>query len=138
MGRRVRTAPKGSGRGGRMTTDRFAPARAVADAVLYEGYVLYPYRASARKNHLRWQFGVLVPPAHAARDQFERASTRTQVIVDPGADATLHVRVRCLQVQRRYLEAVAGERFVPAEVLDVDGVVWSPWDEAVEQEIDLE
>ena len=119
-------------------TDRFAPARAVADAVLYEGYVLYPYRASARKNQLRWQFGVLVPPAHAARDQFERASMRTQVIVDPGADATLFVRVRCLQVQRRYLEAVAGERFVPAEVLDVEGVVWSPWDEAVQQQIDLE
>jgi hypothetical protein len=121
-----------------MTADRFAPARAVADAVLYEGYVLYPYRASARKNQLRWQFGVLVPPAHAARDQFERALMRTQVIVDPGADATLLVRVRCLQVQRRYLEAAAGERFVPTEALEVDGVVWVPWDEAVEQEIDLE
>ena len=24
--------------------------RAVADAVLYEGYLLYPYRASAQKN----------------------------------------------------------------------------------------
>jgi hypothetical protein len=120
-----------------MTTDRFAPARAVADAVLYEGYVLYPYRASARKNQLRWQFGVLVPPAHAARDESERASMRTQVIVDPGADATLLVRVRCLQVQRRYLEAATGDRFMPTEVLEVDGVVWSPWDEAVEQEIDL-
>ena len=42
-----------------------APARAVADAVLYEGYVLYPYRASAAKNQLRWQFGVLTPPAFA-------------------------------------------------------------------------
>ena len=42
--------------------DRFAVARAVADAVLYEGYVLYPYRASARKNQMRWQFGVLAPP----------------------------------------------------------------------------
>ena len=38
-------------------------AGAVADAVLYEGYVLYPYRASAPKNQVRWQFGVLVPPA---------------------------------------------------------------------------
>jgi hypothetical protein len=34
---------------------------AVADAVLFEGYLLYPYRASARKNQLRWQFGVLTP-----------------------------------------------------------------------------
>ena len=47
--------------------DRFAAARAVADAVLYEGYVLYPYRASARKNQLRWQFGVLAPPLRRRR-----------------------------------------------------------------------
>ena len=37
--------------------------RRVADAVLYEGYILYPYRASAQKNRSRWQFGVLMPPA---------------------------------------------------------------------------
>ena len=55
-----------------MTADPFVAARAVADAVLYEGYVLYPYRASARKNQLRWQFGVLVPPAVAAADGSER------------------------------------------------------------------
>jgi len=30
-------------------------ARQIADAVLYEGYLLYPYRASARKNQIRWQ-----------------------------------------------------------------------------------
>ncbi len=32
------------------TGDPFAAARAVADAVLYEGYVLYPYRASSREE----------------------------------------------------------------------------------------
>ena len=36
-------------------------ARTVADAVLYEGYLLYPYRATSRKNQARWQFGVLGP-----------------------------------------------------------------------------
>ncbi len=41
-------------------------ARQVADAVLYEGYLLYPYRASAGKNQSRWQFGVLGPPGAAA------------------------------------------------------------------------
>ena len=48
-------------------TDPFEQARVVADAVLYEGYLLYPYRASAAKNRMRWQFGVLVPPAYAAQ-----------------------------------------------------------------------
>src|SRR3954453_22092811 len=36
-------------------------ARLVADAVLYEGYLLYPYRMSSEKNRVRWQFGVLAP-----------------------------------------------------------------------------
>ena len=34
----------------------------VANAVLYEGYLLYPYTASAVKNQQRWNFGVLYPP----------------------------------------------------------------------------
>src|SRR5579863_3450235 len=45
--------------------------RRVADAVLYEGYILYPYRASSQKNRSRWQFGVLMPPAYAAADASE-------------------------------------------------------------------
>ena len=40
--------------------ERWSAARRVADAVLYEGYLLYPYRVGAAKNQLRWQFGVLV------------------------------------------------------------------------------
>lgn len=32
----------------------------IATAVLYEGYLLYPYRASAVKNRQRFNFGVLV------------------------------------------------------------------------------
>jgi hypothetical protein len=40
-----------------------ALARLAADAVLYEGYLLYPYRSTAAKNQVRWQFGVLGRPA---------------------------------------------------------------------------
>ena len=40
---------------------KFEMAQQVANAVLYEGYLLYPYRASATKNQLRWQFGVVMP-----------------------------------------------------------------------------
>ena len=69
-------------------TDRFAAARAVADAVLYEGYVLYPYRASAPKNQVRWQFGVLRPARVRARPTAPSAGRcRTECVVDPGADA---------------------------------------------------
>ena len=45
--------------------------RSVANAVLYEGYILYPYRASAPKNRSRWQFGVVMAPGYAAADPSE-------------------------------------------------------------------
>ena len=48
-----------------MSVIDFSRAMAIADAVLYEGYALYPYRASARKNRYRWQFGVVFPPGYA-------------------------------------------------------------------------
>jgi hypothetical protein len=118
--------------------DPFAAARSVADTVLYEGYVLYPYRASARKNQLRWQFGVLVPLPCADVDGPERAFNRTEVVVVPGAEPTLDLRVRCLQVQRRSVEAaVAGGGFVAAESVLVDGTPVRAWDEALDHEIDV-
>lgn len=121
-----------------MTADRFAAARLVADAVLYEGYVLYPYRASARKNQLRWQFGVLVPPACSAADPSERSSMRTECLVDPTPDAgagagpgLLTLRLRCLQVQHRSVEVV------DEQAVATLGEPLIPWDEAVEQVVDL-
>lgn len=125
--------------------DRFASALAVADAVLYEGYVLYPYRASSRKNQVRFQFGVLTPRAYSESDGFERWSMRTECLLDAGCAPVLSVRIRCLQVQhRRVEEAVAvcgrtgGEpRFVPTATLHVGGGSYVDWDEAVDQTLDL-
>jgi hypothetical protein len=36
-------------------------ARKIADTVLYEGYLLYPYSHSALKNQVRWTFGGVHP-----------------------------------------------------------------------------
>jgi len=122
-----------------MTPDRFATARSVADAVLYEGYVLYPYRASAPKNQIRWQFGVLAPRSFSEADASERWSMGTECIVDPGQTPVLTVRLRFLQIQRRSIEAAtAAGTFEETGNLHLDGAVYVPWDEAVEQAIDLE
>ena len=92
------------------TEARFALARQVADAVLFEGYVLYPYRASAAKNRLRWQFGVLVPPGWGAESE-EHAFQRTECLMEPRAGATLSVELRFLHAQRRTVQrACAGRR----------------------------
>jgi hypothetical protein len=122
-------------------SDRFAAARTVADAVLYEGYVLYPYRASSRKNQIRWQFGVLTPPAYSASDRSERSSMHTECIIDPGARPELAVRIRCLHVQHRGIEAASSSGgaalFSPVEFLVVGPDTYVDWDEAVEQMVDL-
>ncbi|MFE2140053.1 hypothetical protein ACFW9X_43970, partial [Streptomyces sp. NPDC059466] len=82
------------------TEARLALARQVADAVLFEGYVLYPYRASAAKNRLRWQFGVLVPPAWGAATE-EHDFQHTECLMEPRTDATLAVELRFLRARRR-------------------------------------
>ncbi|HUC15676.1 MAG TPA: hypothetical protein VMS00_14595 [Acidimicrobiales bacterium] len=118
--------------------DRFGRARAIAEAVLYEGYVLYPYRASSAKNQLRWQFGVLVPRAFSEADGSERWSVRTECLVRPDAAAELHVRARCLQVQHRFVEVLDGRgAFVRADQLEVDGQRYVAWDEALDRVVDL-
>ncbi len=93
-------------------------ARTIADAVLYEGYVLYPYRASSGKNQVRWQFGVLAPPGFCEANPDEHSWMETQVLVARGR--RLVGRVRCLQLQRRL---VPGQR---------------PWDEGLERTVDVD
>lgn len=96
-----------------MTTDVLDQVAAVADAVLFEGYLLYPYRASAQKNRLRWQFGVLTPDG----DGTEPTRNRTECLLEPRPGAQLHIRLRCLQLQARTLRTVEGEE-VPELVVD--------------------
>jgi hypothetical protein len=93
--------------------------RRVADAVLYEGYILYPYRASAAKNRSRWQFGVLMPPRYTTADPSETSVTQAECIFEHSGQPSLQVIVRFLQVQRR---------------TDPAGTTW---DEAVEREIEV-
>jgi hypothetical protein len=112
----------------------FDPALRVADAVLYEGYLLYPYRASAAKNQVRWQFGALVPPTWTEGD--EPSAHQAEVLLDPEEGSVLHVRVRFLHVQARTVERVENGRFHAVPELTVDGERLFGWDEAVEAEFD--
>ena len=53
--------------------------RRIADAVLYEGYILWPYRRSALKNQRRWTFGGVYPETHAAAHPDDAAVMRRVV-----------------------------------------------------------
>ncbi len=117
----------------------FDLARQVADTVLYEGYVLYPYRASAQKNQMRWQFGVLVPRAWSEAGPVEPWSSQTECVLEPGDAATLRIKVRFLQAQRKRVEARDGRGgFEPVASLRAGGGDHISWDEGFAQEIDAE
>src|SRR5262249_50686049 len=105
-----------------------ARARAVADAVLYEGYVLYPYRASAQKNRVRWQFGVLAPRLWSDGGGCEQWWMQTECLALPGEHAGLAGTVRFLQVQVRTVERSddpAGHAFTDVPSLEADDRLWT-------------
>lgn len=67
----------------------------VANAVLYEGYMLYPYRASSIKNRQRFNFGVLYP------EGFDTSMQRTECLVCGEEDTTVDIEVRYLRLDQK-------------------------------------
>jgi hypothetical protein len=112
------------------------PVRAIADAVLYEGYVLWPYRRSALKNAQRWTFGGVYPRAHAeARAAGDDPWTmQTQCLLEGGGAVRVEVGVRFLQVVRRQLVDGGGD---PVDELRAGGERHLTWEEAVERAVTL-
>ena len=103
------------------------PVRRIADAVLYEGYVLWPYRRSATKNRQRWTFGGVYPPAHTREHPDDPCVFQAQVLLEGSDD--VDVRVRFLQVVERALLDEHGQA--------VDRLAgYLAWDEATEREVE--
>jgi hypothetical protein len=100
--------------------------RRIADAVLYEGYILWPYRRSATKNQQRWTFGGVFPPVHTETHPDDPSQLRAEVELE--GDPDVDVRVRFLHVVERSLLDERG-----AAVDELDGLL--AWDEATEREI---
>jgi len=113
--------------------------RRVADAVLYEGYLLYPYRSTAAKNRIRWQFGVLGPPGAASAGLGEAADLAVACLLRPlDAAARVTVHLRFLHLQHRQVERADGpDRFTAVPELRAGATAWTTWDEAVEVDREL-
>jgi hypothetical protein len=120
----------------RLNADHLDHARRVADAILYEGYLLYPYHKGAQKNQVRFQFGVLMPPGYAAVDDCEPSSSQTECLLECRDDAEVRVLVRFLHLQRRTVQSVSPDDGEMHDVgtLYVDGTEYTSWDEAAERE----
>ncbi len=120
----------------------------IAKAVLYEGYMLYPYRPSSVKNQQRWNFGVLCPQSYSEAQKGSEAWTmQTECLVEAGSLTTVEIRLRFLQLVARSVGALnnpvselrPGEtpEFRPVERLALNGRIYQPWQEALERELCL-
>ena len=98
---------------------------AVANAVLYEGYALYPYRPSSVKSRRRFNFGVLAPRAAVEReDRGYLWQVRTECVVQGDAGTAMSVAVRFLQL-------------TPRRPDDAAPSLAEPWLEATERSVVL-
>ncbi|MGI8918511.1 MAG: hypothetical protein ACR2H6_07900 [Pyrinomonadaceae bacterium] len=134
----------------------FGLVEKVADAVLYEGYILYPYRPSAVKNQQRWNFGALCPASYSvAQNGTEAYSMQTECLFKGSAETSLDIKVRFLHLvtrsvaktvaeceralsdcgHRQFVEEVPALHFQVVPALEVNGKAWLSWDEAVEREV---
>jgi hypothetical protein len=113
--------------------------RKIADAVLYEGYILWPYRRSAMKNRRRWTFGGVHPAGWTASGHPDDASVmQTQVPVAGDDEATIEVQVRFLHVVARRVVRDGRAGLEEVDELTVDGERHLSWEEATERTLGLE
>jgi hydrogenase maturation protease len=113
----------------------------LAAAVMYEGYLLYPYRLSV-KNVRRWTYGTVPPRVHAeGAGEPEKCRMQSEVLMQGDDGATVGADIRFLQVQQRTVgrrgEKTPGEEFPRVGSLDVSGILHVPWQEGFEREVKL-
>jgi len=108
----------------------------IAQAVLYEGYILYPYRPSV-KTRQRWTFGGLYPRAFSEENQgSDPWSMQMQCLIQASADMSLSVKVRFLHLVERSIEQAGDFERVPS--LQVGDRTYQPWQEAVERAVGVD
>jgi hypothetical protein len=118
----------------------------IANAVLYEGYLLYPYRQSAIKNRQRWSIGVIYPQEYSeANGSIEPWMMQTECLItgQEGSDTNVDVYVRFLHLLTR-TTTLKGE--TPSQEYTQAGSekgslmgyhVPESWEEGVEREISV-
>ncbi|HEV2402031.1 MAG TPA: hypothetical protein VGS27_34190 [Candidatus Sulfotelmatobacter sp.] len=104
-------------------------AAKIADAVMYEGYMLYPYRRSALKNRQRWTFGILYPPDfEEVRARTERSSMQSECLLKTNAPCSLSIQLRFLHSVTKTVVNVSPENTEESNEC---------WDEAVPRSLEF-
>ena len=120
---------------------------AIVRAVLYEGYILYPYRASSVKNRQRWTFGGVYPRGYTEIDASSPCHMQTEILVSGNGETEFDIHVRFLHLVRREvgelgepLADLPRERepdFTLTARLTIGERQFQPWEEVVERDIEL-
>jgi hydrogenase maturation protease len=120
-----------------------ALADRIADAVLYEGYILYPYGPSL-KNRQRWTFGGLFPPAYCrAQNSGDADNNQTECLIRGAAETIVESVVCFLHLTNRVVFSASGRRepagavLEPVETLRVGEQLFHSWQEAEKREVAL-
>jgi len=111
---------------------------AIAKAVLYEGYMLYPYRPSSVKNQQRFNFGVLYPRSYAeAQSGSDRWDLQTECLVVGSDNTKVEVNARFLKLIERSVARFADPSAEPEQAPGPHFLteVERPWQEATECEV---
>ena len=78
-------------------------AQCIANAVLYEGYILYPYSASSVKNQQRFTFGGVYPRVYSeSQCGSDLCAQQTQLLVRGNENTQLAFQVRFLHLVHRH------------------------------------
>jgi hypothetical protein len=121
----------------------------IVNAVLYEGYILYPYRASSKKNRQRFTFGRVYPEEYSvAQKRAEPCAMQTEVLARrQSPDALLNISVRFLHPMAREVGMVtepiseipaSGEpRFQLVNEQLIGEKLCQTWQESVERKVEL-
>jgi len=126
----------------------FDAVQEIADAVLYEGYLLYPYRPTSVKNQQRWTFGGVYPEAYSTVQRGADACVMRTECLATGDDTTgVTLRVRFLRLITRSVGMAspsahadgsdAASAFHPMDAVQVGDRVYRPSQEAAERAIDV-
>jgi hypothetical protein len=114
----------------------------IVKAVLYEGYMLYPYRPSAVKNCQRFNFGVIYPRAYSEQQGGTDACImQTQSLVSGNDHIRCSVSVRFLRMIERSIAKpnhLSEDNYEIVDRLEIDGRTYQPWQEAAEETIEVE
>ncbi|MEZ4864990.1 MAG: hypothetical protein R3C14_26990 [Caldilineaceae bacterium] len=110
----------------------------IAATVLYEGYLLWPYRRSARKNQQRWTLGGVYPQRYSALHPDNPWLMQTECLVT-GERPVVSVCVRFLQVvARQVMQKGESGAFAAVDALWVGREQYLTWDEATERAVQID